>query len=317
MYFRFFNPAFVFHLWVLVPSNYQKYNMKNELKQQARNLFLDTNLSKTEIANRLGVDRGTIRLWSQDGNWENLRRSSRHLPSMVAEKCYYLIDHYTTGLLSASNPVTTFTAKDADAINKMASAIKKLKARSTVNESMEMFNFFIEDVYRKNPQMAKDISPYIDDYITNRKDVYNSDFRLSEFDVNGQIPWKVTDEELREKWEDEKEEEMLQQQAVLNDAPMPAPEPEPHEDSLHYFRPLAAPGKQEPVHPSVPSVPTRPSNNTDSQFHPTNNAEKLPDSSLKEILHQPAPDQNTPLHKNTGRGENGGFSVDSEGLVLV
>ena len=222
--------------------------MKNQIKQQARNLFLDTNLSKTEIATRLGVDRRTIRIWSQDGNWENLRRSSRHLPSMVAEKCYYLIDQYTTALLSSSNATTTFTAKDADAINKMASAIKKLKARSTVNESMEMFNFFIEDVYRKNPQMAKDISPYIDDYITNRKDVYNCDFQLSEFDANGQIPWKVTEEELKEKWADEKDDElMVQEQEANKDVPAPEPAPDPQAEAAHHFRPLAAPGRPEPA----------------------------------------------------------------------
>lgn len=186
--------------------------MKNEIKQQAKNLFLDTNLSKTEIAERLGVDRRTIRIWAQEGNWENLRRSSRHLPSMVAEKCYYLIDQYASHLLSENAAMSTFSLKEADAINKLASSIKKLKARSTVNESMEMFNFFLESVYRKNSQMAADISPYIEEYIAGRKDIYTSDFMLSGFDPSGRIPWSETEKEILEQWADEKDDELIRKE---------------------------------------------------------------------------------------------------------
>jgi hypothetical protein len=183
--------------------------MKNELKQQAKNLFFDTNLTKTEIAERLNVDRRTVRLWSQEGNWENLRRSSRHLPSMVAEKCYYLLDQYASHLLSANGTISTFSVKDAEAVSKLASTIKKLKARSSVNESMELFNFFLENVRRKNPKMAVDISPYIEEYLTDRKDIYASDFRLSGFDANGQISWEEHEKEIMEKWADQKDDELI------------------------------------------------------------------------------------------------------------
>jgi len=185
--------------------------MKNEQKLHAKNLFLDTNLTQTEIAAKVGVNRRTIRLWSQEHNWENLRRSSRHLPSMVAEKCYYLIDQFTTHLLSANNVISTFSSKDADAINKMASAIKKLKARSAINESMEMFNFFIEDVKRKDEKMAEAISPFIEDYFTNRANISIADFQLSEFDETGRRAWQHEEKEIKERWEDEKENEAIQE----------------------------------------------------------------------------------------------------------
>ena len=287
--------------------------MKNELKQQARNLFLDTNLSKTEIANRLSVDRRTIRIWSQEGNWENLRRSSRHLPSMVAEKCYYLIDQYTTSLLSAGNSATGFTAKDADAINKMASAIKKIKTRSTVNESMEMFNFFLEDVYRKSPQMAKDISPFIDDYISNRKDVYNADFQLSGFDANGQIPWHVTEDEIKEKWADEKDDElMVQEQAEAAekeqaeeiarhraDGTLPAEsdlqelEQEIEREKEHHYRPLAAPGRPEPAHtgPQPGNEPTKQA----AGYKTVNSKQDLLTKTVNQFPDQTTPDDLLPI----------------------
>jgi len=204
--------------------------MKNEQQQQARHLFLDTNLSKSEIADKVGVDRRTIRIWSQQHNWENLRRSSRHLPSMVAEKCYYLIDQFASHLLSENNTGASLNHKDASAINSIASAIKKLKARSAINESMEMFNFFMEDVKRKDEKMAEAISPFIEDYFANREAVSIADFQLSGFDATGRRTWADEEKEIRERWEDEKDNELMHQelheQQVAEERRRNPPEPE-------------------------------------------------------------------------------------------
>ena len=102
--------------------------MKNEQKERAKALFFDTNLTKTEIAEKLNVDRRTIRIWSQEGNWEHLRKSARHLPSMVAEKCYYLIDQYLNSLMINGdvNTYCTLQLKHAQTIHLLATTIKKL-----------------------------------------------------------------------------------------------------------------------------------------------------------------------------------------------
>ncbi len=177
--------------------------MKNEQQEQARNLYYETNMSKSEIADKLGVNRRTIMLWCQQGNWEQLRRSARHMPALVAEKCYYLIDQYTTQLLTAGNTITTHSHLHADAINKLASAIKKLKNRSAVNESMEMFNFFLEGLRRRDAVLADKVMPYMEEYIENRSDVETTDFLLNEFNDDGTIP--IPEKEMNEAILDERD----------------------------------------------------------------------------------------------------------------
>ncbi len=181
--------------------------MKNGQKQQAKNLYFESNLTKTEIAARLGINRRTVMLWCQEGNWERIRNSSRHLPSMVAEKCYILLDQYANKFLDGFS-IATFTDKHADAINKLASTIKKLKNRSATNESMEMFNFFLVGLTKKDPELAASVLPHIEEYLEARKDFNTNDCLPGEFLPDGSIPFNTT--ELEEKYKDQKDLEAFQ-----------------------------------------------------------------------------------------------------------
>jgi transcriptional regulator with XRE-family HTH domain len=188
--------------------------MKPEQKLHAKNLFFGTGLTQEQIAEKVGVNRKTIRLWSQQDNWIRLRQAERHLPSMVAEKCYYMVDQFITSRLSENNNASNYSWKDADFVNKMASAIKKFKARSAINESMEMFNFFLEDVKRKDEKMAEAISPFIEDYFDNRANISIRDFQRSGFDEQGRRLWADEEKEIMEQWQDEKDDADILQAMV-------------------------------------------------------------------------------------------------------
>jgi hypothetical protein len=177
--------------------------MKNDKHQQAKNLYFQTDLTKTEIAAQLGINRRTVMLWTKQGNWDELKKSAEHLPSLVAEKCYYLLDQFATRLLFDGSVVSQISHKDADVINKLASSIRKLKNRSTTNESMEMFNFFVNDVKKKNPQFAEEMLPYIEQYIATRKDIDTSDFLIDRFGENAII--QAQNREVQEHYLDQKD----------------------------------------------------------------------------------------------------------------
>jgi hypothetical protein len=177
--------------------------MKNDKHQQAKNLYFQTDLTKTEIAAQLGINRRTVMLWTKQGNWDELKKSAEHLPSLVAEKCYYLLDQFATRLLFDGAVVSQISHKDADVINKLASSIRKLKNRSTTNESMEMFNFFVNDVKKKNPQFAEEMMPYIEQYIATRKDIDMSDFLTDRFGENAIV--QAQNREVQEHYLDQKD----------------------------------------------------------------------------------------------------------------
>ena len=180
--------------------------MKNAQQEEAKDLYFQTNMSKTEIANTVGVNRRTILRWCAQDNWEKLRQSSRHMPALVAEKCYYLIDIYTSRLLQDPS-LSTLTLKEAQTLHLLATTIKKIKNRSTINESMEMFNFFLEGLKKKDPQLAAEVLPEMEEYMTARRNRDVNDFLLQGFDKNGTM--EFPHHEIEEQFADSKDLEAL------------------------------------------------------------------------------------------------------------
>ena len=120
--------------------------MKTQQHDQARELYFQAGMTKTEIAEKVGVSRKTIVYWSQQGNWDKLRLSARTMPSLMAEKCYFLMDKFLVSSLQNGEDVSDPKAQlhHAQAIHLLAATIKKLKNRSTLNESMERFDIFLQ-----------------------------------------------------------------------------------------------------------------------------------------------------------------------------
>ena len=199
--------------------------MKNQQKEEAQNLYFQTDMSKSEIAEKVGVNRKTILFWSQQNNWDKLRKSARNMPSLVAEKCYYLIDQYASHLLVDGTPMRNFSLKDAQVLHLLATTIKKLKNRNTLNESMEMFNFFLDRLNQRNPGMAEQIAPHIEEYITARRGVESNDFLLDEFNKDGSLPYP--EKQQMEKFADEKEyEELVDEFEQFMKTRQPKPNPQ-------------------------------------------------------------------------------------------
>ncbi len=164
--------------------------MNLEKKQLAKNLFFQTELTKTQIANMLGVSRRSITYWIKEGDWLRLKTSATHLPSLLAETCYHMIGHLTDAYLSERRLTNPVSHKEIDGLYKLTLTIGKLKNRSTLNESMEMFGFFLDGLRRKKPDLAVELTPFIEEYIESRAAVYTNDAMPEHFTgIGGRIPW--------------------------------------------------------------------------------------------------------------------------------
>jgi hypothetical protein len=177
--------------------------MKNKLREDARSLFIESGLTKTEISEQLQVSRRTITLWAHQDNWDTLRMSMRTMPSLVAEKCYHLLHQYTSNILGDRYSSANMNIHQAQIIHLLASTVKKLRNRSTINESMEMFNFFLGGLQRKDANLAAQVAPQIEEYLTCRAAVSANDYLTSDFSDDASIPFP--DLEIREQWADEKD----------------------------------------------------------------------------------------------------------------
>lgn len=141
-------------------------------KQIARHLYAQTELSKTQIANILGLHRATLSEWVRDGDWNRLKEAGRHLPSILAENCYHIIGQLTEHYLSESRMTSPVSHKEADTLYKLACTITKLKNRSVLNETMELMGFFLENIKSRDAALASRLAPYIEEYLAERAHIY-------------------------------------------------------------------------------------------------------------------------------------------------
>jgi hypothetical protein len=178
--------------------------MQNEKKHQAKTLYFQSGLNNSQIATLLNVSRRSISTWVKEGDWNRLKQSAKYLPSMLAENCYHIIGHLTESYLSERRLTNPVTYKEIEGLHRLTLTAKKLQNRCTINENMELFGYFMEMVSQRNPELARSIHPYIDEFISARASVYTQHIQPDTFNSMGRIP--VHEEDISELQLDRQEE---------------------------------------------------------------------------------------------------------------
>jgi hypothetical protein len=160
----------------------------SDKKLHAKHLFFQTELNKTQIAEVLNISRRTLHYWIREGNWQRLKNASEHMPAIIAENCYHIMAHLTNSYLSERRLTNPVTPKEIDALHKLTLTINKLKNRSALNESVEMFAYFIDKLKAKAPEVADQITPFVEEYLEERASVFAGDIMPPHFNDMGYIP---------------------------------------------------------------------------------------------------------------------------------
>jgi hypothetical protein len=141
------------------------HSMNVEQQNKARKLFLQTDLTKTEIANALGIPRRTLHHWIKENNWEFQKQCASQMPVAIAENCYHILANYTEQLLSPERRDVLLSHKEAETIHKLTVTISKLKNRATLSENMELFNTFLHSLHATAPDVAAAVTPFVNSYL--------------------------------------------------------------------------------------------------------------------------------------------------------
>lgn len=161
--------------------------MSNNKKLQAKELYMQTGLTKTQIAAVLGISRRNLHYWISEDHWDRLKQSAEHMPSLMAEKCYHLLNHLTNNYLQDYR-TSSLKRDDIDALYRLTLTIQKLKNRTTANESMEMFALFQDGLQKRDPGLAKSVMPYIEHYLSSRTSVTAYHLTPAHFIPTGHVP---------------------------------------------------------------------------------------------------------------------------------
>ena len=176
--------------------------MNNHQKQQAQQLYFQTDLTKTQIAELLNISRRSLHYWIRDNNWDRLKKSAALLPALLAENCYHIISHFTEHLLSERRLMTPITSEEANTLHKLTLTVKKLKTQSTLNENMQVFACFMERIKAKSPELVEVIQPHVNDFITAQAGRHKRHIMPETFDDMGFLP--IKEENKQDKQQDNK-----------------------------------------------------------------------------------------------------------------
>lgn len=138
--------------------------MKKQQQNQARRLFLDTELTREEIADIVGVNVKTITLWSEKLGWKEMKEAttvSRHNISRLANR---IGDIWLQNLESLANEKVIPGSKDIDALNKLVSALDKINKGETIANYINCHTAFLNWLMLRDINLAKQVADQMQEF---------------------------------------------------------------------------------------------------------------------------------------------------------
>lgn len=116
---------------------------KIDRKSIARTLYLDGNYTLEEISAKVGATRQTIARWAKEGIWQELKASLSVTPTQLIAQWQQQIAEINNTIIQREEGKRYATAAEADALLKLATAIRKLQDDLGVSEVISVCMRFL------------------------------------------------------------------------------------------------------------------------------------------------------------------------------
>jgi AcrR family transcriptional regulator len=161
--------------------------MKQENQQTAERLYFQTDLSNTEIAEAAGISRRTLYYYIKDNEWDRLKKSAQHMPSLLAENMYLIMAKMQADLMSESHAYTPVTPQEMKMVDMASRTIHRLRNRHTVNETLELQAHLMDYVQQHHPEAVATLQPIIKGFLKSRAKVQPHQFMAGKLTNTGAV----------------------------------------------------------------------------------------------------------------------------------
>jgi transposase len=134
----------------------------NEKKQYAEILFIVSGYTQKQIAEELSVTEKTIGQWVEKFGWKEKKAVQNLSPTKLIQSYYEQSDLILKKAKEDDRPITS---KEADSLNKIASAIEKLDKKISPSLNMEVFMRFNNFLQSIDLDLTKQLIPFQKEYI--------------------------------------------------------------------------------------------------------------------------------------------------------
>ncbi|MCD6010647.1 MAG: helix-turn-helix protein [Flavipsychrobacter sp.] len=150
--------------------------MENEKKQQARNLYLQSDLTQAQIADIIGVSQKTVSQYVNENKWQLLKDRAKQMPALFLEQMIGELEDINQVIASRPKGERHPTLQEAEVRRKIMYSMASVKERQSVGTHIEAVINFLAHVAEENPEHARLIARYSDQYFTGKLETLNSSF---------------------------------------------------------------------------------------------------------------------------------------------
>lgn len=93
----------------------------------AKSLFINGSYTQEEIAAKVGTTRQTVARWMRDGAWEDMKASVTITPELIISQFHRQITEINKKIETRQQGSRFATPAEADALAKLAGAVRKLE----------------------------------------------------------------------------------------------------------------------------------------------------------------------------------------------
>ncbi len=199
--------------------------IKEHAKEQARKLYMQSDLSQQQIAGNVGVNPRTLYGWIREGDWKRARKAALDIPLMLLEQNYIQFAGLNEDILSREDRPYP-TKEEADIMRKLSATIKQLKEPGNVTfaDTTQVLMQFSMYLRKRDKDMSMTVVNIMNDYVDDIRPDKRS--LMAMYEEKEEIMNAQTDAPIRDTPANETPapEASEQQTAVQPDTPLaPAP----------------------------------------------------------------------------------------------
>ena len=133
-------------------------------QQGAQDMYLNTNATRKEIAEKLGLDPTTLYLWIKNGKWDEMKAAARQAPGIIQQQLYNHITAINDSIAEREDHLPTF--QEVEMLRKLIVSTKHMQqlSVSTYIQAFQELTSFIGPQTR-DMEFTKRVASVADDYI--------------------------------------------------------------------------------------------------------------------------------------------------------
>lgn len=155
---------------------------ENDKRTQARNLYLQSNLTQAEIARIVGLSQKTICQYINRHKWKEVKENAQQMPAIFIEQMNCELKAINDAIAARSEGNRFPTMAEAEVRRKILYSMASIKERQSVASHMEVIIDFIAIVANQNTEHARIISEYAMNHFTeaikNPRAPHNAEYNI-------------------------------------------------------------------------------------------------------------------------------------------